>query len=84
MSNIIGDPFLALGITTSGIPFGGPRGCLTDIFFLIGSTSESVHLRVLARLSRLLQQPELLEMLRNAETPTSAWQVIKETDDNLD
>ena len=66
MSSIIGDPFLALGITTSGIPFGGPRGCLTDIFFLIGSTSEPGHLRVLARLSRLIQQPELLEALRAA------------------
>ena len=33
LPSIMGDPFLALGITTSGIPFGGPRGCLTDVFF---------------------------------------------------
>ena len=26
---------LALGITASGIPFGGSRGILTDVFFLI-------------------------------------------------
>jgi PTS system nitrogen regulatory IIA component len=84
MPNIMGDPFLALGVTTSGIPFGGPRGCLTDIFFLIGSTSESVHLRVLARLSRLIQQPDLLDNVRAAESPTEAWQVIQETDDNID
>lgn len=81
---IIGDPFLALGVTTTGIPFGGPRGCLTDIFFLIGSTSESVHLRVLARLSRLIQQPELLDNVRDAGTPGDVLQIIRDADDNLD
>jgi len=82
--SIMGEPFLALGITSSGIPFGGPRGCLTDIFFLIGSTNESVHLRLLARLSRLIQQPDFLDNIRAAESPGEAWQVIHETDDNLD
>ena len=84
LPSIISDPFLALGVTSSGIPFGGPRGCLTDIFFLIGSTSESVHLRVLARLSRLIQQPDLLDNLRAAENSGEAWQVISEADENLD
>ncbi len=84
LPSIIGDPFLALGITSSGIPFGGPRGCLTDIFFLIGSTDESVHLRVLARLSRLIQQPDLLDNLRGAKTPAEAWQVISEADEKLE
>ncbi len=64
LAGIMGEPFIGLGITSSGIPFGGPRGCLTDIFFLIGSVSEPQHLRVLARLSRLLQQAELLDDLR--------------------
>lgn len=84
MPSILGDPFVALGITSSGIPFGGPRGCLTDIFFLLGSTSEAQHLRVLARLSRLIQQPELLEMLREAEDSNSAWERLAEFDQNLD
>jgi PTS system nitrogen regulatory IIA component len=82
--SIMGEPFLALGVTTKGIPFGGPRGCLTDIFFLIGSTDESLHLRVLARLSRLIQQAELLEILREAECSESAWQAIKDFDNNLE
>ncbi|MFK7768584.1 MAG: PTS sugar transporter subunit IIA [Mariniblastus sp.] len=84
MSSIIGEPFLALGITSSGIPFGGPRGCLTDIFFLLGSTSESVHLRLLARLSRLIQQPEFLDRIRETENPQEAWDMINEFDANLD
>lgn len=84
LSSIIGEPFLTLGITSSGIPFGGPRGVLTDIFFLIGSTSESLHLRVLARLSRLIQQPELLDLLREAEGPEAAWESIRKFDNDLD
>lgn len=84
MGSIIGDPFLALGITTSGIPFGGPRGCLTDIFFLIGSNSEPVHLRVLARLSRMLQQNELLDGLRMATSADEAWDLIQTFDAQLE
>lgn len=82
--SIMGEPFLALGITTSGIPFGGPRGCLTDIFFLIGSTDESLHLRLLARISRLIQQPDFLDNVRAAESPDSAWQTIEDLDKTLD
>ena len=84
MASIIGDPFLALGITSSGIPFGGPRGCLSDVFFLIGSTSEPVHLKVLARLSRLLQQPDFLPTLREAESAGEAFDTIQKHDQALD
>lgn len=78
-----GEPFIALGITSSGIPFGGPRGCLTDIFFLIASADEASHLRTLARLSRLVQQDELLSQLREAESAGQAWQLIDDADSVL-
>ena len=83
LPSIMGAPFIGLGITTSGIPFGGPRGVLTDIFFLIGSTSEPQHLRVLARLSRLIQQADILEQLREAESSSAAWQVIQDFDNGV-
>ncbi|MCH2182924.1 MAG: PTS sugar transporter subunit IIA [Mariniblastus sp.] len=78
------DSFLAMGITGSGIPFGGPRGVMSDIFFLIASSDDSIHLRLLARMSRWLQQPELLDGLREATTPTQAWQQIVDVDRELD
>lgn len=81
---IMGEPFLSLGITSTGIPFGGPRGVLTDIFFLIGSTNEAQHLRLLARLSRLLHIDDLLEQLRQSTDAESTWQVIAEFDSELD
>lgn len=83
MPNAMGEPFLGLGVTTNGIPFGGPRGCLTDIFFLIGSTDEALHLRVLARLSRLLQQEDMLESIREASSPHEIWNAIADADHAL-
>lgn len=78
-----GEPFLALGITNSGIPFGGPRGCLTDVFFLIASSDESFHLRILARLSRLIQITGFLENLRVAGDSAVAWQLVADADTSI-
>ena len=77
------EPFLALGITSSGIPFGGPRGVMTDIFFLIASADEASHLRVLARLSRLIQVETVTQSLRAAGGPNEAWEIIKNADEEL-
>src|SRR5262249_42615875 len=65
----LGDHVLAYGRTASGIPFGAPHGGLTDIFFLVCCRDDRTHLRVLARLSRLLLRPAFLDELRAAETP---------------
>lgn len=83
MPNVMGEAFIALGVTHSGIPFGGPRGCLTDVFFLIGSTDEAVHLRLLARLSRLIQMPETLREIRVQTTAQGVWDVIHAADEEL-
>ena len=78
-----GEPFLSLGITSNGIPFGGPRGCLTDIFFLIASPDESFHLRILARLSRLIQITGLLDEVRRVGDPDSVWRWITDADRSI-
>jgi PTS system nitrogen regulatory IIA component len=83
MPNAMGEAFLALGITHSGIPFGGPRGCLSDIFFLIGSVDEAVHLRLLARLSRLIQVPQTLDEMRAQDSPAGVWDIIHQADQTL-
>ena len=78
-----GESFLALGITSSGIPFGGPRGCLTDTFFLIASAEEVIHLKVLAKISRLIQKAGFLNELRHAGDPTEAFRLIKNAEQSL-
>ena len=64
LGSILAEPALALGRTVQGIPFGGPRGELTDVFFLICSTDDTGHLQMLARLSRMLADPEFLVSVR--------------------
>lgn len=66
LPNILAEAVLALGITPSGIPFSND-GRLTDVFFLICSTSEHEHLRILARLSRLISDIYFLADLRAAD-----------------
>lgn len=69
MNTILGEAFLALGITDGGIPFGATRGNLTDIFFLVCSLSDQGHLKILARLSRLIHSADFLAELRAAPSP---------------
>lgn len=73
----IAQAFVSLGITTSGLPFGGPRGVMTDVFFLIASDDERGHLKTLARLSRMIAVPGFVEQLRSCGDATSAHQLIQ-------
>jgi PTS system nitrogen regulatory IIA component len=79
----LGESVLAYGRTASGIPFGAARGGLSDIFFLVCCRDESTHLRVLARLSRLLLRPGFLDELRSAATPDETWNLIEAAERDL-
>lgn len=81
MPTILAEPFLALGITSSGIPFGG--GGLTDLFFLVCSCDDRGHLRLLARLSRVLGDAALLASLRDSQSPADVLACIEECEQNL-
>jgi PTS system nitrogen regulatory IIA component len=79
----LGESVIAYGRTPSGIPFGAPHGALTDIFFLVCCRDDRTHLRVLARLSRLLLRASFLEELRGAESPPEAFEVIESAERDL-
>jgi PTS system nitrogen regulatory IIA component len=72
----LGESVMAFGRTASGIPFGAPHGALTDIFFLVCCRDDRTHLRVLARLTRLLTRPGFVDELRAAQTPAEAYEKI--------
>ena len=82
MPKILAQPLLALGLTGSGIPFGGDS-TLSDVFFLICSVDDRGHLRTLARLSRILAASGFLDALRRAENAEEARRLIVETEENL-
>ena len=57
----LGESVMAFGRTASGVPYGDPNGGLTDCFFLICCRDDQTHLRVLARLTRLLLRDGFLD-----------------------
>lgn len=80
--SILGEAVLALGITSRGIPFGGASG-LTDVFFLICSTNDHEHLRILARLSRMITDADWLATLRETTDAQAAHRLIAERSSEL-
>ncbi len=79
----LGQSVIAFGRTFSGIPFGAPRRQLTDLFFLVLARDSATHLQVLARLGRMMQWPEFLDRLRATESGAEAYNIIRETDQQI-
>ncbi|HZZ26523.1 MAG TPA: PTS sugar transporter subunit IIA [Pirellulales bacterium] len=82
-TSILGEAFLAFGRTENSIPFGGRSGLMTDLFFLICSTDDRGHLQTLARLSRIIAEPELLAALRAAPDAEAVRQAIQTAEAKL-
>jgi nitrogen PTS system EIIA component len=83
LPNVLGESLIAFARTATGIPFGGPQGVLTDLFFLVLCRDDRTHMRVLARLSRLLLRPAFLDELRAAQTPAEARDLIAAAERDL-
>lgn len=81
-SSVLADTVVALGICPQPIAFAS-TGQLTDIFFLICSYDDAIHLRILARLSRMISSAEFLEELRQASSPADAHAAIALMEDRL-
>lgn len=83
-NSILGDPLLVLGRTLTPIHFGNPSGVPTDVFFLICSTDDRLHLQILAKLSRLLNYSPFLADLRQKNTACDAHELLVQVEENLD
>jgi PTS system nitrogen regulatory IIA component len=68
---------LILARTPSPIPFGAPGGRLSGLFFLMLLPSPSVHLHVLARLSRMVRDERLVSDLEEAGDATEMLGVLR-------
>jgi PTS system nitrogen regulatory IIA component len=79
----LSESVVAFARTGSGMLFGGERGTTTDLFFLVCCTDDALHLRVLARLARLLRQPGLLDRLREDIAPSEVLELIESAEREL-
>jgi len=60
------DSFILLARATQPIPFGSPDGQTTDLFFLVCSQEERLHLHLLARLCAMCYHTDLILRLHEA------------------
>jgi len=73
----VAEPILVIAHTTQGIGFGAPDGRLTDLFFMTCSQSDHDHLHMLARLCRMLNDPNFPQQLREAKTPEQVLDLMR-------
>lgn len=78
-TSILADSVIAMSVCSSSIPFSD-SGQMTDVFFLICSYDDASHLRILATLSRLISETDLLENLRKSESASEAWHALKDSE----
>lgn len=82
-TSILADSVVALAVCPAALPFSD-RGQLTDVFFLICSYDDSIHLRILAKLSRLISREGMLASLRLCQSSQEAWHCLKEAEEGID
>jgi PTS system nitrogen regulatory IIA component len=75
-ATVLGEPVIAYGRTIAGIPFGAVHGGFSDIYFLVCCRDQRTHLKVLARISRMMLLPGIVDALREAETVGATLQIL--------
>jgi PTS system nitrogen regulatory IIA component len=73
---------LCMGRVSSGIGYGQADGGLTKLFFLLCYHEEAHHLRVLARLTRMLDN-ETIRRLLEAEAADEALSLLREREEQV-
>ena len=73
---------LGFGLSAKGVDFESMDGRPTHLFFLLltPENATDLHLKLLARVSRLLKQEDLKEMLMHAASPEEIIDIVKKDD----
>jgi PTS system nitrogen regulatory IIA component len=80
---MLGEPVIAYARTVAGIPFGAAHGALSDIFFLVCARDQRIHLKALARISRMMLQAGVIDELRAAQTVAETLSILEQTERGL-
>ena len=76
----IGRPFIVVGRSWEGIPFGAPDGSPTFVFMLLGLKYDRLHLPILGRLARALRNPATIARLRALSSPDQVRALLLKED----
>ncbi len=76
---------LGFGLSRQGVDFESMDGRPTHLFFLLLTPEHAtnLHLKLLARLSRMLKNESLKEMMMNATSADEIIAIISEDDDDF-
>jgi PTS system nitrogen regulatory IIA component len=76
---------IGFGLSRRGVDFESLDGEPTRIFFLLMTPENStgLHLKMLARISRILKNEPFKERLLKAESPDQIYEIIKEEDEEF-
>ena len=79
------DLMIAIGRSNKGVDFNAMDGKPVHLFFLLMApeNSSGQHLKVLARISRLLKDSVLRKKLMEAESPDELFNLLVEKDDRI-
>jgi mannitol/fructose-specific phosphotransferase system IIA component (Ntr-type) len=80
---MVNDPVIVVGRHADGIAFGALDSIPVRLFFLLVAPTVTQHLAILARLSRLLRDPRLVQKLLTAEKPETVIAVVREAEKAL-
>ena len=82
-SDVVGKTVAALGVSKKGIDFDALDGEPVYLFFMLvaPASSSGVHLKILAKISRLLKDKFFRQGLREAKNAEEAIRQIKEEND---
>ncbi|MBT3311836.1 MAG: PTS transporter subunit EIIA [Desulfobacterales bacterium] len=76
---------LGFGLSQKGVNFDSLDGRPTHIFFLLFTPENStgLHLKLLARISKILKNDAIKKKLLNAANKDEVFSILKEEDENL-
>jgi fructose-specific phosphotransferase system IIA component len=81
--DIVEDVVVAFGRSDDGIDFDALDGQPVYLFFMLAAPDDQKHLRVLARLSRMLKDEEFRLKLLEVDTPSEVLNILKEREEQL-
>jgi len=80
---LVSAPVMVFGRHSQGVPYGALDGRPANLFFLVVAPTVTQHLAALARLSRLMRDPNLRKALLLAENPKKVQALIREAEAKL-
>jgi mannitol/fructose-specific phosphotransferase system IIA component (Ntr-type) len=80
---LVNHPVIVVGRHPQGVAFGALDSLPVKLFFLLVAPTVTQHLAVLARLSRLLRDPKLVQKLLTADKPEKVIALIKEGEEKF-